>query len=148
MYPLIQIGPFPLNTAGLVLLGALLVGSWSLGLIARCRNSGLVKNVDTAFLFAMVASDVGGRFWYGLSNLDVYGSAPALFLALRLGDIAWPGVLLGGIGGLWIYAHLWRIWFDELLDLVVLILPLVQVIVLLGLLFSGESFGVTTVSNA
>jgi prolipoprotein diacylglyceryltransferase len=92
----------------------------------------------------LLGAVVGARLWYGLFNLDLYGRNPGLFLALRVSDFAWPGALLGGLlaGSVWCR----RKGFDvlKLADSAALTLPLVQTIASVGLLLSGEAFGVPT----
>ena len=61
-----------------------------------------------------------------------------------MSDFAWPGVLLGGM----LAGHLWCRWnqFDEvkLADSAALALPVVQALASVGLLLSGEAFGIPT----
>jgi prolipoprotein diacylglyceryltransferase len=145
MYPLVQIGPFRLSSGGLVLLLSILAGSSLLSRVARARGGEqLAKQADTCFYPVMIGAVLGARLWYGLFNLDLYGRNPALFVALRVSDFAWPGALLGGL----LAGYLWCGWngFDELkvADAAALTLPIVQAIASVGLLFSGEAFGVPT----
>jgi phosphatidylglycerol:prolipoprotein diacylglycerol transferase len=92
----------------------------------------------------LLGAVIGARLWYGLFNLDLYGRNPGLFLALRVSDFAWPGALLGGllVGSVWCR----RKGFDvlKLADSAALTLPLVQAIASVGLLLSGEAFGMPT----
>lgn len=145
MYPLVQIGPFRLSSGGLVLLLSILAGSSLLSRVARARGGEqLAKQADTCFYPVMIGAVLGARLWYGLFNLDLYGRNPALFVALRVSDFAWPGALLGGL----LAGYLWCGWngFDELkvADAAALTLPIVQAIASVGLLLSGEAFGVPT----
>lgn len=142
MYPLVQLGPFRLSSGGLVLLLAILVSSSILSRVARARGGEqLAKQADNTFYPAMIGAVLGARLWYGLFNLDLYGRNPALFVALRVSDFAWPGALLGGL----LAGYLWCRWngFDELkvADAAALTLPVVQAIASVGLLLSGEAFG-------
>jgi len=145
MYPLVQIGPFRLSSGGLVLLLSILVGSMLLSRVAQARGGAkLVRQADNCFYPVLIGAVLGARLWYGLFNLDLYGRNPSLFVALLLGDFAWPGALLGGI----LAGYLWCRWngFDELAlaDSAVLALPVVQVFASIGLLLSGEAFGLPT----
>jgi phosphatidylglycerol:prolipoprotein diacylglycerol transferase len=92
----------------------------------------------------LVGAVIGARLWYGLFNLDLYGRNLGLFVALHVSDLAWPGALLGGI----LVGSLWCSWkrFDALAlaDSAALTLPVVQAIASVGLLLSGEAFGVPT----
>lgn len=145
MYPLVQIGPFRLSSGGLVLVLSLILGSSLLSRMARARGGEkLARQADNCFYPVMIGAVIGARLWYGLFNLDLYGRNPALFVALRVSDFAWPGALLGGL----LAGYLWCRWngFDELkvADTAALTLPIVQAITSVGLLLSGEAFGVPT----
>lgn len=145
MYPLVQIGPFRLSSGGLVLLISLMLGSLLLSRVARRRGGEkLARQADNCFYPVLIGATIGARLWYGLFNLDLYGRNPSLFIALRVSDFAWPGALLGGA----LAAYLWCSWngFDalKLADSAALVLPVTQALASVGLLLSGEAFGVPT----
>ena len=145
MYPLVQIGPFRLSSGGLALLLAIFLGSSVMARVARSRGGEkLARAADNCFYPVLIGAVIGARLWYGLFNLDLYGRNPALFIALRVSDFAWPGALLGGM----LAGELWCRWngFDELklADSAALTLPLVQALGSAGLLLSGEAFGIPT----
>lgn len=145
MYPLIRIGPFSLSSGGLLLLTAVLIGSSLAGRIGRARGTDqLGSAVDSTFYPAMLGALIGARLWYGLFNWDLFGRTPRLFWALRFESFAWPGALLGGL----LFGYVWcrRRGFDtaQVADAVALALPVPQAIASVGLLLSGEAFGVPT----
>jgi len=138
MYPLVQIGPFRLSSGGLVLLLSLILGSSLMSRVARARGGEtLARQADNCFYPVLIGATIGARLWYGLFNLG-------LFVALRVSDFAWPGALLGGA----LAGYLWCRWnqFDEfkLADSAALALPVVQALASIGLLLSGEAFGLPT----
>jgi len=145
MYPLVQIGPFRLSTGGLMLLISLIVGGSLVSRIARVRGGAkLARQADNCFYPVLIGAVLGGRLWYGLFNLDLYGRNPGLFVALRVSDFAWPGALLGGA----LAGYLWCRWngFEELAlaDSAALALPATQALASVGLLLSGEASGLPT----
>ena len=145
MYPLVQIGPFRLSTGGLILLIAIMLGSSLFSRIAKARGGEkLARQADNCFYPVLIGAVLGARLWYGLFNLDLYGRNPSLFFALRISDFAWPGALLGGA----LAGYLWCRWngFDKLklADSAALALPATQALASVGLLFSGEAFGLPT----
>jgi phosphatidylglycerol:prolipoprotein diacylglycerol transferase len=145
MYPLVQIGPLRLSSGGLLLLLSIILGGWLMARVAGSRGGAqLARQADHCFYPVLIGALIGARLWYGLFNLDLYGRNPGLFLALRLSDFAWPGALLGGLlaGSVWCH----RKGFDalKLADSAALTLPMVQAIANIGLLLSGEAFGVPT----
>ena len=101
----------------------------------------MARQADNCFYPVLIGATIGARLWYGLFNLDLYGRNLGLFIALRVSDFAWPGALLGGA----LAGYLWCRWnqFDELklADSAALALPVVQALASIGLLLSGEAFG-------
>ncbi len=145
MYPLVQIGPLRLGSSGLALLLSLLLGNWLLGRIARARGGPLLAaQADRCFLPVILGAVVGGRLWYGFFNWDLYGRTPGLFRALRVGDLAWSGAVLGGLLAGYLWCRLRRLDLDSVADSAALALPLPQALASLGLLLSGEAFGTPT----
>ena len=145
MYPLVQIGPFRLSSGGLLLLMSIILGGSVVARVAQARGGAhLARQADSCFYPVLLGAVIGARLWYGLFNLDLYGRNPGLFVALRLSDLAWPGALLGGL----LAGYVWCRWngFDQLklADSAALTLPAVQAIASVGLLLSGEAFGMPT----
>lgn len=141
MYPLFELGPLRLSSGGLLLIAALMLGGWLFERNAR-RFGGdqLADLADRCMLPALVGALIGARLWYGLLSWDLYGRSPELFLALRVGDFAWPGALLGG-------ALLGYLWCRRggaptpLADAAALALFPVHALASVGLFLSGEAFG-------
>jgi len=145
MYPLVRIGPFNLSSGGLLLLLAIIIGSTLMERAARRRGGAtLTDQASRVTLPAVIGAVIGGRLWYGLLNWDLYGTNPQLFLALRLVDLAWPGALLGGVLGGWLWCRLRRFDTAAIADAAALGLLPTQAIACIGLLLSGEAFGIPT----
>jgi phosphatidylglycerol:prolipoprotein diacylglycerol transferase len=143
MYPLLELGPLRLATGGLLLLMAALLFHWLLMRSARwLGGAALAEQADACFLPTLLGAILGGRLWYGLAHFDTFGPSPLLFLELRVGDLVWPGALLGGAlaGMLWARQRR-RAPLPALADSAALALPLPQALASLGLLLSGEAFG-------
>jgi phosphatidylglycerol---prolipoprotein diacylglyceryl transferase len=145
VYPLIELGPLRLSSGGLLLLLAVLVAQWLLVRAARARgNAPLAEQAERSVYPALLGAVIGARLWYGVFNWSLYSQTPSLFVALRIGEFAWPGALLGGAlaGALW--CHWRKIDPLELADCAALALPPAQALASVGLLLSGEAFGVPT----
>ncbi len=133
MYPLLQVGPFRLSTGGLLLLMAVILGTWLLGRIAHARGGAtLALEAERCLYPTLLGAVVAGRLWYGL------------FLALRVGDLAFPGGLLGGALTAYLWCQRHSVRTLTLADSAALTLPLAQAIGSMGLFFSGEAFGMST----
>src|SRR6266545_4449657 len=145
MYPLVQVGPFRLGSGSLLLLFSIILGGSVMTRVAQVRGGAqLARQADMCFYPVLIGAVIGARLWYGLFNLDLYGQNPSLFVALRVSDFAWPGALLGGLLAGYVWCR--RNGFDalRLADSAALTLPAVQAIASVGLLLSGEAFGVST----
>lgn len=145
MYPLVHIGPLRLSSGGLLLLTSIIVGGFLIARVAQSRGGAqLARQVDQCFYPVLIGAVIGARLCYALLNLDLYSRNPGMLIALRVGDFAWPGALLGGLlaGSVWCRRNR----FDrlKLADSASLILPAVQMIAGVGLLLSGEAFGLPT----
>ncbi len=144
MLPIIELGPLNLGSGALLLVIAIFVGHAQFERVARRRGGeALEHRASRCAPFALAGAAVGARLWYGLFNWDMYGRSPGLFLAIRLGDLAWPGALIGGALAGYAYLRLRRM--DDtatpLADAAALALPPAQAIASLGLLLSGEALG-------
>ncbi len=144
MYPIIELGPLNLGSGALLLVIAVFVGHARFERVARQRGGEpLEHRASRCAPFALAGAAIGARLWYGLFNWDMYSQSPGLFLALRLGDLAWPGALIGGALAGYAYLRLRRM--DNaaapLADAASLALPMAQAIASLGLLLSGEALG-------
>ena len=145
MYPLVQIGPFRLSSGGLLLLLSVFAGSWLLNRIARTRGGpALAAQAERCFYPVLIGAVAGARLWYGLFNWDLYSRTPGLFWALRVGDLAWPGALLGGLLAGYLWGRFRGFDLPALADSVALTLPVPQALASAGLLLSGEAFGIPT----
>jgi phosphatidylglycerol:prolipoprotein diacylglycerol transferase len=145
MYPLVESGPLRLSSGGLLLLISIVVGGWLITRVAHaCGGAQLARQADQCFYPVLIGAVLGARLWYGLFNLDLYGRNLSMFIALRVSDFSWPGALLGGL----LAGYVWCRWngFDrlKLADGAALTLPAVQMIASVGLLLSGEAFGLPT----
>ncbi|PMP79598.1 MAG: diacylglyceryl transferase, partial [Roseiflexus castenholzii] len=97
MHPIIELGPLNLGSGALLLVIAIFVGHARFERVARQRGGkALEQRAGRCVPFALAGAAIGARLWYGLFNWDMYSQSPGLFLALRLGDLAWPGALIGG----------------------------------------------------
>jgi len=145
VYPLIELGPLRLSSGGLLLLLSVLVAQWLLVRAARVRGGvALAEQAERCVYPALLGAVIGARLWYGVFNWNLYSQTPSLFMALRVGEFAWPGALLGGA----LAGTLWCRWRNvdllALADCAALALPPAQVLASIGLLLSGEAFGLPT----
>ncbi len=144
MYPIIELGPLNLGSGALLLVIAVFVGHARFERAARQRGGEpLEHRAGRCAPFALAGAAIGARLWYGLFNWDMYSQSPGLFLALRLGDLAWPGALIGGALAGYACLRLQRMEDAAvpLADAASLALPVAQAIASLGLLLSGEALG-------
>ncbi|MEI7645093.1 MAG: prolipoprotein diacylglyceryl transferase family protein [Chloroflexales bacterium] len=145
MYPLIELGPLRLSSGGLLLLAAAYLWTWRVARVARRQGgAALAAHAEACTLPALVGALLGGGLWFGLFSLDRYGPSPGLFVALRLADLAWPGALLGGTLVGWGWCRRRGADPRAMADAAALGLPLALAVASVGLLLSGDAFGVPT----
>lgn len=145
MYPLLEIGPLRLSSGGLLLVAAAYLWGWLFERVARRRGGDdLAAHAAACAVPALIAAALGGRLWYGLLSLELYGAAPGLFLAPRLAELAWPGALLAGGAAGWLWARRRGAPVAALADAAALALPPALALAALGMLLSGEAFGAPT----
>jgi phosphatidylglycerol---prolipoprotein diacylglyceryl transferase len=145
MYPLFELGPLRLSSGGLMLVAAAYLWGWLFERTARRRGGeALGAHAAAVSVPALIAAALGARLWYGMLSLDLYGSTPSLFLAPRLAELAWPGALLGGAAAGWLWAHRRAAPVAALADAAALALPPAMALAALGMLLSGEAFGMPT----
>lgn len=145
MYPLLPLGPLNLSSGGLLLMLGLVLAVFLFERTARRRGGPrLAEQAASCVYPALAGALIGGRLWYGLFNWDLYGPNPILFLELRVGALAWPGALAGGMLAGWLWCR-WRGHpVAPLADVAALALPPAQLLASIGLLLSGEAFGQPT----
>jgi phosphatidylglycerol:prolipoprotein diacylglycerol transferase len=145
MFPLIELGPLRLSSGGLLLLAAAYLWTWRVTQVARRQGgAALAAHAEACTLPVLLGALVGGRLWFGLFSLDRYGRAPELFVALRLADLAWPGALLGGALVGWGWCRRRGTDPRAMADAAALGLPLALAVTGVGLLLSGDAFGLPT----
>jgi phosphatidylglycerol---prolipoprotein diacylglyceryl transferase len=145
VYPLIELGPLRLSSGGLVLLLSILLAQWLLVRAARARDNALLaEQAERCFYPALLGAAIGARLWYGVFNWSLYSQTPGLFVALRVGEFAWPGALFGGALAGFLWCRWRRVDPLELADCAALALLPAQALASVGLLLSGEAFGVPT----
>jgi phosphatidylglycerol---prolipoprotein diacylglyceryl transferase len=140
MFPILRLGPFSLQTAGLVLLLSFAAGS---SLAEReARRLGLSPSIIGNGIFvALVAGLVGARLVYAARYLSSYLANPADVLSLNPSALAVPeGLVIGALAGLFYW------WIKDLplrraLDAVAL--PLAVMALGLGVahLAAGNAYG-------
>lgn len=117
---LAQIGPFTLYWYGLMyVLGFL----FSYVLLSYLRKDSLLSKdqFETAFLWIMISSVIGGRIGYILFyNLPFYLSNPEFILRVDMGGMSIHGGLLGAALGVFFLARKFKKSFYELSDFFVL----------------------------
>lgn len=145
MYPLFELGPLRLSSGGLLLVAAAYLWGWLFERTARRRGGeALGAHAAAVTVPSLIAAALGGRLWYGLLSLELYGATPGLFLAPRLAELAWPGALLGGAAAGWFWARQRGAPVAALADAAALALPPALALAALGMLLSGEAFGTPT----
>ena len=143
MFPILQIGPFALQTPGLILLAGLWLG---LSLAERgAAQNGL--NADTLYnltLVALIAGIVGARLAYVARFPSAFAESPLSLLSINPGLLdPFAGAVLAGITVL-AYGQRKRLQLWPALDAFVPLLAVMGVALPLANLAAGRAFGAPT----
>ena len=140
MMPLIRIGPLALSSFGL----SVLIAFWiSMDVHAHVlKRAGVpVQGREWLPVTLFILGLIGARLWYALFNRDLYATQPRLLTQLSFGAFAFPGALLAGGIGLFIYARATHRTVLPWIDSAAQVLPWAQAVGMFGLLLSGEGYG-------
>jgi len=138
---LIKLGPFPISSFGLFLLGAFLVG------IAVARRRGRDVGIDPsrlldAALYMIIGGIVSGRIGYVLANVSAFASAPLTMVTIwRDSGLTFYGALAGAalVGAF--YARRLQVPLRVFLDLFAPALALGYAVAMIGALLHGLYLG-------
>lgn len=150
MYPeLFRIGPITINSYGLMLALAFIVGIYLAIKKAEKRGIGSDTIVNLAFI-VMISAIVGSRLFYVLFHLDEFrGRWEYTFLPIQadgsigLGGLIFLGGFLGALLAGGVYIHLKKISFRKVVDSVAPSLALGIFLGRIGCFLNGCCFGQT-----
>ncbi|MDQ7843235.1 MAG: prolipoprotein diacylglyceryl transferase [Armatimonadota bacterium] len=138
---LIRLGPFPISSFGLFLLGAFLVG------IAVVRRRGKEIGIDPsrmldAALYMIIGGIVAGRIGYVLANLSAFARAPQTMVTIwRDSGLTFYGALAGAVLVGAFYARRLQVPLRAFLDLFAPALALGYAVAMIGALLHGLYLG-------
>ena len=143
MFPVLDLGPFAIQSAGLFLLLSLWIGIWLTGKFAQALGAN-EDGIENGILYALLAGLIGSRLGFLLQNPNIFLDRPASLLSLSptMLDPAF-GVLVGLLVLVIIYQKqnlpLWPT-LDSLTPLLILLFAGVQ----LANLAKGNAYGLPT----
>ncbi len=130
-------GQIPVYAFSLLLgVGAALGLGW---MITRSPDSSPLIGVA-----ALIASVIGGRAAYLLTNWAYYRTSPAEIIQLPLGGLAWGGALTGGLLAWLVAAWIMRLPPGALADALFPLIPLIALAAWLGCWLDGCGYGALT----
>lgn len=128
--------------------GFLIVLGFAIGLILTRRNAKKFEieydEILELFIILIPIAIICARIYYIVFNLDYYLLHPGEMTSISSGGLAIYGGILGGIIWLFIFSKMKKINVLDLLDLIVLVLPLGQAIGRWGNFFNAEAYGSIT----
>ncbi|MCL2757183.1 MAG: prolipoprotein diacylglyceryl transferase [Coriobacteriia bacterium] len=148
MHPFIHIGPLTAASYGLMICIGIFVGV--LLLYLRTRKGGLpFQDVLYSYFFGLIGLAVGAKLMYIIqalpkliSHFSELSADPARLLVLITGGFVFYGGLIGGIGGVGIYAKIYKISFRTLLEALIPVVPLVHAFGRIGCFMAGCCYGI------
>jgi phosphatidylglycerol:prolipoprotein diacylglycerol transferase len=137
---LFRVGPFAVRFYGLMYVTALFVGIALLRLEAKRRVIPPERMVDLAF-YTFVGGLLGGRLYYVILKWSYYGANPLKIFAIWEGGMAIHGGLIGGIIGVWWFAHSSALSFLTLCDMLAPAVSLGHAFGRFGNFMNGDAHG-------
>lgn len=117
---------------------------WLLALRRRARYSITASQLESLFLWIVIAGLVGARVYHVLDKFPYYQKHPLEIIMLWQGGLGIFGALIGGGVALAIRARIWKVALLPFLDLLAPCLLLGQAIGRLGNVVNQEGFGPPT----
>ena len=133
-------GPLTIRWYGLLIASAVLIGV-TLSQYLASRRQVNPDILGDLIIWMIIAAIPSARLYYVLFQWQEYSQHPSDILAIWKGGIAIHGAILGGTLAALIFAHLNKIAFWQLADLVAPSLILGQAIGRWGNFFNSEAFG-------
>lgn len=143
MFPVVNIGPLAIQTPGLILL----LGIW-LGLTFSEKQAGKA-NVDSNLLYNLVLIGLltgllGARLTFAALHLNAFINTPLNLIALTATMLdPYGGVLIGSLS-MFIYGQRKKLTLYPVLDALTPFLMVMQIMISLANLASGEGYGLPT----
>lgn len=142
MYPILfRIGPHIIYSYSIVICLGLLIGLVVIVWTA-CRQGIPAQPVLEATLCAATGGMLLGRVAYMLPQLEQYLAQPEMIA--NWGNQRFHGVLVGSVGGVWLYSRWRQVGVLPLLDALTIGLPVIQAFGWLAMLLHGGNYGATT----
>lgn len=136
----LQIGPLAIHWYSLMILTAILVGSW-LGRYNARRMNEDPEHVYNIALYGALAGILCARLYYVALSWSYYASRPMEILATWKGGLAIHGAVLGAVIALFFYTRKYQLSFWKYLDMLSPSLILGQAIGRWGNFFNNEAYG-------
>lgn len=140
MFPVLRLGPFLLQTPGLVLLVSFWLGS-SLAEREARRRGVQAPTFNNGLFLAMVAGLLGARLAYVARYLNTYLANPGSVLSLNTSALAVPEGIVIGVVAAWLYWWLKDLPFRQTLDAVTPLLAVLAIGLGIAHLASGSAYG-------
>ena len=144
MFPgpvLFKIGSLPINTLGVMVALAALVGTWMLTRTAKKEGINPDYMVDFV-VYAMLGGVIGARLWYVIFMWQNYVSNPLEIFMVWMGGLAIQGGILGGTLAGILFAKKKNIPIWKLADMAAPALILGMAIGRVGDFLTGDAYGI------
>ena len=136
---------FGLNIAfyGVIVATAMLVGFYTAVFLAKKSNQN-VDNYYDLFIFIIIFAIIGARIYYVIFNLDYYLKNLDEIINIRAGGLAVYGGIIACFVVIYVFSHIKKLEFFQIVDNCIAALTIGQVIGRWGNFFNMEAFGTYT----
>jgi len=133
-------GPFYIQVYGLIIATGLATVLYALQLDTRLRKLISLEQFHSLVFLGFLGAVCGGRIWYVISAWDSIETWSQICM-IHEGGLSILGAILGAFLSLFWYLHYSSISTFQVLDVIVIYVPLLQSISRLGCFFAGCCYG-------
>lgn len=135
---------FGIHLYGLIIVSAVGVCAWLGSALYKKLEHAKSLDVVNLLLWLLVPGIIGARAYHVITEFQLYQVNPINALAVWNGGLNIIGGLIGGGIGLWLFSKHYKISFESLIRVIIVVVPLGQTIGRLGNLINQEVYGLPT----
>jgi len=143
MFPVIDIGPFAIQAAGLILILSLWIGIWLMGMFSNALRTNTEK-IESSLLVGLIAGIISARLGFLLQNPTIFLENPLTLFSLTPSMLNVSFGLLVGFLTMLIYAQKWHLPFLPTMDACTPIIILLFAGFHLAQFANGDGYGLPT----
>jgi len=143
MFPVIDLGPFALQAAGLILIFSLWIGIWLMGVFSNSLGSNTDK-IENSLLIGLIAGIISARLGFLMQYPTIFLENPITFFSLTPSMLNTSFGLLVGLLAMLIYAQKWHLPLFPTMDAATPLIIILYAGSHLAQFANGDGYGLPT----